>query len=74
MDRSLVLAGLDIGTSGVKAVLLDERGRLLASALKEIPLSMPAPDWAEQDPEDWLRAAVECMRAVVDSAASGRIK
>ena len=68
MDRSLVLAGLDIGTSGVKAVLLDERGRLLASALKEIPLSMPAPDWAEQDPEDWLRAAVECMRAVVDSA------
>jgi xylulokinase len=56
-----VLVGLDVGTSGVKAVAIAPDGRVLASASEEYPLSTPQPGWAEQDPEDWWRAAQSCL-------------
>jgi xylulokinase len=49
--------GLDVGTSGVKGLALDEQGNVLAAAEAGYPLSTPRPGWAEQDPEDWWRAA-----------------
>ena len=49
------LLGLDIGTSGAKALLCDDRGRVLATATAEYPLSSPFPLWSEQDPADWWR-------------------
>ena len=51
------LVGLDVGTSGVKGLALDDEGRVLARAEAEYSLSTPRPGWAEQDPEDWWRAA-----------------
>jgi xylulokinase len=51
------LIGLDVGTSGVKGIALSEDGAVLASAEEGYPLSTPHPNWAEQDPEDWWRAA-----------------
>ncbi len=51
------LVGLDVGTSGVKAVAISPDGELLATAEEPYPLSTPRPGWAEQDPEDWWRAA-----------------
>lgn len=51
-----VAVGLDVGTSGVKALAVSETGEVLASAEEEYPLSTPRPGWAEQDPEDWWRA------------------
>ncbi|MFY3758232.1 FGGY family carbohydrate kinase, partial [Escherichia coli] len=45
--------GIDLGTSGVKAILLDERGQLLASHTEALTLSRPQPLWSEQDPHDW---------------------
>ena len=50
------LVGIDVGTSGVKALALSETGEILARAEREYPLSTPQPGWAEQDPEDWYRA------------------
>jgi xylulokinase len=55
------LVGLDVGTSGVKGLAIDEEGRVLATASAEYPLSRPQPDWAEQDPEDWWRAAQDVL-------------
>jgi len=49
--------GLDVGTSGVKGLALDEEGGVVGSAAASYPLSTPRPGWAEQDPEDWWRAA-----------------
>jgi xylulokinase len=49
--------GLDVGTSGVKGVAIDEDGRVLATAEAGYPLSTPHPGWAEQDPELWWQAA-----------------
>jgi xylulokinase len=57
------LIGIDVGTTGVKAVRISETGEVLARAEEEYPLSIPQPGWAEQDPEDWWRAA---QRAFAD--------
>jgi len=53
--------GLDIGTSGVKAVLIDERQRLVDQASAPLEVSRPHPLWSEQDPEDWWRAVETAM-------------
>ncbi|MBI3004506.1 MAG: xylulokinase [Ignavibacteriales bacterium] len=54
--------GLDIGTSGVKGIIIDDDGTTVALATEEYPLSTPKPNWAEQDPEDWWRASVKVIR------------
>ncbi|MBS0975091.1 FGGY family carbohydrate kinase, partial [Serratia rubidaea] len=56
--------GIDLGTSGVKAILLDERGQLLASHTEALTLSRPQPLWSEQDPHDWWQATDRAMLAL----------
>jgi xylulokinase len=51
------LIGLDVGTSGVKGIAIDHDGAIVGVAEEPYPLSTPRPGWAEQDPEDWWRAA-----------------
>lgn len=62
------LLGLDIGTSGAKALLCDERGTVRATALAEYPLSSPQPLWSEQDPADWWRGATEAIQGVLKAS------
>ena len=50
--------GMDIGTSGVKAVLVNEAGAVVAVASRELTLSHPAPLWSEQDPDAWVDGAI----------------
>ncbi len=57
--------GLDIGTSGTKALLVTEDGTVAATDTQEYPLSTPRPQWAEQDPEDWWQATVTTTRNVL---------
>jgi xylulokinase len=52
-----VLVGLDVGTTGVKAIAVSPDGEVVASAEEGYPLSTPEAGWAEQDPEDWWRAS-----------------
>ena len=65
-----VLVGLDVGTTGVKAVALSADGDVLARAEEAYPLSLPQPGWAEQDPEDWFRASERALAALDVEAAS----
>lgn len=60
--------GLDIGTSGVKALLITEQGNIIASATEEYPLYTPFPLWSEQDPEDWWQASLIVLRKIVSQA------
>ncbi|MFN3649195.1 MAG: xylulokinase [Armatimonadota bacterium] len=62
------LLGIDIGTSGTKTLLIDESGRVLATATEEYPLSTPRPGWAEQDPRHWWDASCKTVRAVLSKA------
>jgi xylulokinase len=55
------LIGLDVGTTGVKAIAIDAEGEVLARAEEEYPLSTPHPGWAEQDPDDWVRGAERAL-------------
>ncbi|MBL8258628.1 MAG: xylulokinase [Candidatus Competibacteraceae bacterium] len=61
-----MVLGFDIGTSGVKAVLLDEEGAVRHQATAEHPVSNPQPLWSEQDPESWwesCRSATAALKA-----------
>jgi len=60
--------GFDVGTTGTKALLIDEVGQIVARALVEYPLSTPRPNWAEQDPRQWWAATVEAIRMVLSNA------
>lgn len=56
-----IVIGLDVGTSGTKAIAMNAQGALLASAVVEYPLHTPKPGWAEQDPADWKAAAYAAL-------------
>ncbi|MFV2063387.1 MAG: xylulokinase [Chloroflexota bacterium] len=56
------LLGIDLGTSAVKAVVIDEQGQLLGVGSREIPMEMPAPGRAEQDPYGWWTSTVLAVR------------
>jgi xylulokinase len=58
------LVGLDVGTTGVKAVAISPEGEVLARSEEEYALSIPQPGWAEQDPEDWWRASERALAAI----------
>jgi len=60
--------GSDIGTTGTKTVVIDEKGKLLGKSTVEHPLSTPKPGWAEQAPADWWKSAVESIRNAVKQA------
>jgi len=69
-----VLLGLDVGTGGSRAVVVDDRGKLVASASREhVPFRSPHPGWAEQDPEDWWRASQAAIRDVTAAHGVGKI-
>ncbi|HYR54313.1 MAG TPA: FGGY family carbohydrate kinase, partial [Methylomirabilota bacterium] len=67
-----VLIGLDIGTSGARALAVDSAGNLLADASAEYPILTPRPGWSEQNPGDWWKAAKIAIRKVADST-QGRV-
>ncbi|MCA6254699.1 MAG: hypothetical protein IM665_06545, partial [Phenylobacterium sp.] len=50
----VVVIGLDLGTSGVKAVAVDSGGVIQAQATTPLAVSRPQPLWSEQDPQDWI--------------------
>jgi len=60
--------GIDVGTTGSKALLVDERGRVVASHTTEYPLYTPRVGWTEQNPEDWWSATVKSIRAVLEKS------
>lgn len=66
------LLGIDLGTSGTKAILVDGDGRVRASATAEHPIAHPRPGWAEQEPSDWWRSTVAAVQAVLAADPEAR--
>jgi xylulokinase len=70
-----VFLGMDVGTGGTRAVLVNAEGKLVASAAREhAPFRSPQPGWAEQDPEDWWRAAQGAIQDVLAAVNGAKIE
>src|SRR4026208_1902390 len=60
------LLGIDVGTGGTRAIVVDGSGHIIGSATDEhVPFASPQTGWAEQDPRDWWRAAPLAVRQVL---------
>ena len=65
--------GIDIGTGGTRALLVDERGKIRAGVTApHEDMRMERPLWAEQRPENWWDAAVQAIRGVLARGAASR--
>ncbi len=62
------LIGIDVGTTGAKALLIDEKGKIIAKGSQEYPLLTPKIGWAEQNPEDWWKATRRAIGEVLKSS------
>ena len=64
------LLGIDVGTSGTKALLINasKDGEVVASCTKTYPLYTPKPLWAEQEPEDWWQATILAIRQLIEDS------
>lgn len=62
------LMGIDVGTTGIKALLIDEKGAIVSRSFEEYPLYTPFPGWSEQMPEDWWRATREALKDLTSSS------
>ena len=60
--------GIDIGTSGTKTLLIDEKGKVLAESDANYPMEQPKPGWTQQDPEHWWKATIKTVRAVIKAS------
>jgi len=66
--------GIDVGTGGTRAVLVDRNGGIASSATCEhVPFASPRTSWAEQDPHDWWRAAGSAIRSVLDNVPGANV-
>jgi len=69
--RTLFL-GIDVSTTGAKALLIDENGAVTASASTALAVSTPRPLWSEQDPRDWWEGTIASIRrALAEAGATG---
>jgi len=68
---SAVAVGLDVGTTGVKALAVAADGAVVASAESHYGLSQPRPGWSEQAPEDWWSGSQEAVAALGDHEVAG---
>ena len=58
----MLYIGVDLGTSAVKLLLMDEKGNIQKIVSKEYPIFFPNPGWSEQRPEDWYAQSIEGIK------------
>jgi xylulokinase len=68
MTNKRLLLGIDISTTGAKALIIDAYGRVLSSATTPLALSTPHPLWSEQDPEEWWHGIKLSIRKALKEA------
>lgn len=58
--------GVDLGTSAVKALVVDREGQIIDEVSRPLSLSQPKSGWSEQDPEEWVKETVEALKILTD--------
>ena len=69
----MLYIGIDLGTSAVKLLLMDESGDIKNVVSREYPLYFPHPGWSEQDPDDWYRETLEGLKELISKEDAGQL-
>ena len=69
----MLYVGIDLGTSAVKLLLMDEKGAIKNIVSKEYPLYFPNPGWSEQKPEDWYEGVMSGLKELIKDADKSAI-
>ena len=69
----MLFAGIDLGTSAVKIILMDENGTILKNVSRSYPLNMPEPGWSEQNPDDWFNETLHGMKELMKDIPAGEL-
>ena len=69
----MLYIGIDLGTSAVKLLLMDEKGAIKNIVSKEYPLYFPNPGWSEQKPEDWYEGVMSGLKELIADADKSQI-
>jgi len=70
----MLYIGLDLGTSALKLLLMDEKGTILNVVSREYPLEFPHPGWSQQAPEDWLNAVMTGVPELLKGFDASQVK
>jgi glycerol kinase len=68
--RMTHILAIDAGTTGVRALIVDEGGAVRSRGYREFPQSFPRPGWVEHDPEDWWRALLQSATEALHAAGT----
>ena len=69
----MLYIGVDLGTSAVKLLLMEENGKIVNIVSKEYPLYFPHPGWSEQKPEDWYEQSIAGIKELTLDVDKSRI-
>ncbi len=70
----MLFIGIDLGTSAVKLLLMDENGKIRKNVSREYPLYFPQPGWSEQKPEDWYEQSIEGIKELIKDCDKNQIQ
>ena len=70
----MLFIGVDLGTSAVKLLLMDEEGKICKIVSREYPLYFPHPGWSEQNPEDWFNQSMEGIRELTADCDKSQVR
>lgn len=69
----MLYIGIDLGTSAVKLLLMDETGKIHNIVSREYPLDFPHPGWSEQNPEDWYKQSIEGIQELTAGSDKSQV-
>ena len=70
----MLFIGVDLGTSSVKLLLMDEAGTIVKTVSREYPLYFPNPGWSEQKPEDWYAQSIDGLKELLDGVDKDAVR
>lgn len=70
----MLYIGVDLGTSSVKLLLMDEAGDIKSIVTREYPLFFPKPGWSEQNPEDWYSALIDGVKELTKDCDKSQVE